>query len=147
MPVHAAGFGVERVMQVLLGRNDIGMVDVIAMCRDKIGGMATHRLADAKTQRAATVAADHLRGLAFLANEGAPDLPGKENKGRRWIINRYAKSLRAACVDLGIEADALVLAVLPDITACYSQWYPLLRENEPLIGIRLIKLLQRNGGV
>lgn len=138
-PVHAAGLGLERALQVALGEADVAAVDTVGRLREALLHAAPGRAPGA--ERAATIAADHLRALAFLAADGATDLPGRANKGRRWIVNRYERALRAAVASLGLTGAAAVRAVLPILVALHGEAYPGLAAGRAEVERRLLARL------
>lgn len=67
----AAGFGLERAVQA---KNKLKSINNIF---EKINDNP--------------IIADHIRGLVFLAKDGAFELSGKNNSSRKTILNRYVK--------------------------------------------------------
>jgi alanyl-tRNA synthetase len=124
-PVHAAGFGLERVFQVIHEETDIGSVDSISRLRDAILMYSSLKnRQDKHYLQQATIAADHIRGLTFLAREGVDRLSGRSNRGRRWIINRYAKSLLETINQLEVSSDMIVRYLVPLVVEVHSSYYP-----------------------
>jgi len=68
----AAGFGLERVIQAINGLSTIDNAYPI----------------DASNP----VVKDHVRGLLFLARDGAFNLTGRSNASRKTLLNRYLKN-------------------------------------------------------
>ncbi len=69
----SAGFGLERVAQAVNGLASIDEVYSGKHSRDP-------------------VVSDHVRGMAFLAKDGAFELKGDENSGRKTLLNRYVRN-------------------------------------------------------
>lgn len=94
-PVIAAGLGLERVLQVVSGEHDISCVGLSRTMRqvvlDAVGDDPSR--SSVRLGRCASRIADHLRALAFLASTTGLKFPGKANKHRRPIINRYRRQL------------------------------------------------------
>lgn len=86
LPIHAAGFGPQRVMSILekVDRiEDISIFDRLKKC-----------LPGTKNQTAISVIMDHVRGLVFLINDGATDLKGKKNRSRKYVFRKYVQHLK-----------------------------------------------------
>ncbi|MDP8212967.1 MAG: alanine--tRNA ligase-related protein [Candidatus Zapsychrus exili] len=82
-PTIAAGFGLERVVQAINGLESISTIF------KKIDNNP--------------IVADHIRGLAFLAKDGAFELSGDTNSSRKTILNRYLRNFFKAFGDLDYE--------------------------------------------
>jgi len=85
-PIHAAGFGPQRVMRILENVDrieDISIFDKLKKCFPKTSD-----------QIAKSIAMDHMRGLVFLINDGAADLQGKKNRSRKYVFRKYVQHLR-----------------------------------------------------
>lgn len=67
----AAGFGLERVIQAVNGLSAIDSVHPIEFSNP--------------------IVKDHIRGLIFLARDGAFNLTGRSNASRKTLLNRYLK--------------------------------------------------------
>lgn len=144
IPVHATGFGIERAFQVIHDSYNISCVDTVALPRDAILMHCTLSTSKNKDYlRQANIAADHIRGLMFLAAEGANYLPGRSNRGRRWIINRYAKSLNRAISVLGLSSETLVTEIVPVVADVYSPHYPELVKNLTEVQQRVDSIITR----
>ena len=86
-PVHAAGFGPQRVMRILENVKrieDISIFDKLKKCFPN----------NIKDSQAKSVVMDHMRGLVFLINDGAADLKGKKNRSRKYVFRKYVQHLR-----------------------------------------------------
>jgi alanyl-tRNA synthetase len=143
-PVHATGFGIERAFQVVNDWDDISCIDTVALPRDAILMHSTLSTSQNKDYlRQANIAADHLRGLVFLAAEGADQLSGRSNRGRRWIINRYAKSLQRAISCLGVSSETLIIEILPIVANVYNPHYPELMKNLSEVQQRIDRIISR----
>lgn len=69
----ATGFGLERVAQAVNGLKSIDEVHPTQYSVD-------------------SVVSDHIRGLVFLANDGAFELTGNQNSSKKTLLNRYLKN-------------------------------------------------------
>jgi len=141
-PVHAGGFGLERAVQVGLGLDDIGEVDSVARLSETLWRKGGKDRPLAGARRAATVAADHLKALTFLAAENAHSLPGRANKGRRSIVNRYVRSLRDALHRLELTTPSALAIALPVILDLYGEPHPHLCARPEELAARLRWLLR-----
>lgn len=128
-PIHAAGFGLERALQVSNGLPEIGAVDTMAPIRWALASRAP--AAHPRAQRAVAKIADHLRALVFLGADDALELPGKGNKGRRWIRNMYLRSLHEAANTLGLAPVMLAEELLPMVVDTYANDYAKVRGVLP----------------
>jgi alanyl-tRNA synthetase len=108
-PTIAAGFGLERVVQAINGLQSISTI--------------FNKIDDNP------ILADHIRGLVFLAKDGAFELSGNPNSSRKTILNRY---LRHFFNDFGDLDSERLTALIRNTIEFYKGRYPNLagREDE-----------------
>jgi alanyl-tRNA synthetase len=90
--IYAAGFGLERTSQILLGKPSICEVQPlpdIASVFSAAGNAPIHPA----TRKHICAVVDHIRGLTFLLAEGVHQLSGKANRSRKYEYRRYVRSL------------------------------------------------------
>ncbi len=105
----AAGFGLERVIQAVNGLDSIHEI---------YSGIDSNPLV-----------ADHIRGLVFLASQGAFGLSGRKSSSRRTVLNRYVESFFKAFGNY--DSDRLHTLV-KKVVEIYEPDFPELagKENE-----------------
>ena len=105
----AAGFGLERVVQAT---NNLSSINNIFEKIDED-----------------PIIADHIRGLIFLAKDGAFELSGNVNSSRKTILNRYLRHFFKAFGDL--DRERLTNLIKKTIEFYESRYVGLTgRENE-----------------
>jgi alanyl-tRNA synthetase len=127
-PVHAAGFGPQRVMRILENVNcieDISIFDRLKRC-----------FPQTKDKQARSVVMDHMRGLVFLINDGAADLKGKKNRSRKYVFRKYIQHLMDN-LDKIVKSDnrnRVITCLVDESISLFSILFPefITRRNEIL---------------
>ena len=91
--MHACGFGVERLNSVLFSEGKIWELEEFK----KYSQVASEFL-NGRSETDYKKLIDTCRALTILFDSGASLLHGKENKGRRWILNKYSHLLNHYCL-------------------------------------------------
>ena len=117
----AAGFGLERVVQAMNGLESIDDVSLSEYSSDP-------------------VIADHIRGLVFLAHDGAFELSGNQNSSRKTILNRY---LRNFFEHFGAYSKNLLENLITEAINFYKESYPELTGKEAEILEKIEKRARR----
>ena len=119
------GAGLERIAAILQGVPSVYETDAFRPLIEWVEGASGHRYgADARTDRALRVMADHGRGMSFLAADGVR--PG--NEGRGYVMRRIVRRAVSEAGRLGLRPDQV--ADLTDVVvAGWGEAYPGLRER------------------
>lgn len=91
--MHACGFGIERLNSVLFSEGKIWELEEFK----KYCQLASEFLNDCSEIDIKKIV-DTCRALIILFDSGASLLHGKENKGRRWILNKYFHLFNHYCL-------------------------------------------------
>lgn len=142
-PVHAAGFGVERLAAIIYGSGNVKDVDVIRVPVSEIAKLIQNSEVHAQKKELFIKLVDSVRGLVFLITEGADNLPGKANKGRRWIINKYIRHLWSVLEALQVDYEKTLTTVCNSVLKIYQPHYSFLDKSSSQIVTRLISLIKR----
>ncbi len=127
--IFAAGFGLERLMQIVNSFDSIYKVDTVSIVFNKLYEIFRDRgisERDLQTKKhSMIVTAEHIRGITFLIAEGVTKLRGSKNRSRKYQYRRYIKNLLMHMHELGIEHDKEVIRALVDeVIRVYRQQYP-----------------------
>lgn len=129
-PVHAAGFGIERLCSIYAQNASITDTQSIQYPLKELVDLLPITEFDSNQYINALRVIDHCRALLFLFADGADDLRGNSNKGRRWILNKYIRSLHGSLCFMPIESFEALRNVFISLTNLYG-WYPKLRYIDP----------------
>jgi len=126
------GAGLERVLSILQGRDSVWDIDVL---RPIIGGAesVTGRSygADADTDVALRILADHGRGMTFLINDGV--FPSNEDRG--YVLRRIIRRAVRQAFQMDVErlvTPALVAATIEVMADAYPE---LARNHDFISGV------------
>ena len=124
------GMGFERLCMALQGKNSNYDTDVFRPLLQEIGKLTGHEYgADAKTDVAMRVAADHLRTIAFAIADG--QLPSNAKAG--YVIRRILRrAVRYSYSFLG-QKDAFLYKLVPVLVDQMGEAYPELKAQQTLI--------------
>ena len=122
--------GFERLCMALQGKNSNYDTDVFRPLLQEIGKLTGHEYgADAKTDVAMRVAADHLRTIAFAIADG--QLPSNAKAG--YVIRRILRrAVRYSYSFLG-QKDAFLYKLVPVLVDQMGEAYPELKAQQTLI--------------
>ncbi len=129
-PVHAAGFGIERLCSIYTQNASITDTESMQYPLKELLNLLQNIEFDNKQYISALKAIDHCRALLFLFADGADDLHGYSNKGRRWILNKYIRSLHKSLYSLPIESFEALRNIFASLMNLHG-WYPKLRDIDP----------------
>ena len=116
LKMYATGFGVERLELVLLGKGKkIQNISRFAQLFQHLNCPETDKIRFI----------DIITALVFLYTDGAGQLSGKNNRERRWVLNKW---LRALGKFDNWEGD--ITNIAPRIIELYSDRYPELKALE-----------------
>jgi alanyl-tRNA synthetase len=114
--MYATGFGVERLELVLLGKGKkIQNISRFAQLSQYLDYPETDKIRFI----------DIITALVFLYTDGAGQLSGKNNSGRRWVLNKWLKALGKFD-----NWEGNIRKIAPIIIQLYSDRYPELNALE-----------------
>jgi alanyl-tRNA synthetase len=124
------GLGLERILAVLNGADNIYQTDLFAPILDKITSLIALQLQkpDGEIQRLKRIVADHTRAAVFSIAEGVQPSNVEQGYICRRLIRRAVRSNH----ELGIADNALA-AIGQTIVDCYQSTYPYLGEQSAMI--------------
>ena len=130
--IYAAGFGLERLVQISNSFNSIYEVDVVAPLIDELIKLLQNRgmiSSEIESNRKAIITvAEHIRGITFLVAEGVTELKGSKNRSRKYEYRRYIKNLLAHMHRLRITNDrSIISSLVKSVIRIYSHEYPYLK--------------------
>jgi alanyl-tRNA synthetase len=126
------GMGLERMAALLQGVDNIYEIDTTRIILDRASELSGRKYgADAKSDVALRVVADHARTCAFLIADGV--LPGNEGRGYvlRRILRRVVRNMRL----LGTHDPSMKELIAASITAMAPQYPELLTEQGRIMSI------------
>jgi len=119
------GMGFERLAAILQKKNSTFHTDLFMPIIEEI--QKYHKIkygADAETDTAANVLADHTRALVFAIGDGI--IPSNEERG--YVLRRLLRRAVRLCRNLGIE-EAFLYKLVPNIIDMYQNAYSDLSER------------------
>ena len=129
------GMGLERAAVILQGKSNIYETDLFTSIIDKVAGLIGQKYgADADTDFAMRVVAEHARAAAFLIGDGV--VPG--NEGRGYVLRRVIRRAIRYGRRLGLTGSFLqevVEEVIPRFQTVYGE----LSQNRDFI-LRVVNL-------
>ena len=129
------GMGLERAAVILQGKRNIYETDLFAPIIDRVAGLAGRVYgADAETDFAMRVVAEHARAAAFLTGDGV--VPG--NEGRGYVLRRVIRRAIRYGRRLGLTGPFLgevAAEVIPRFQSVYGE----LAQNRDFI-LRVVNL-------
>ncbi|HEU0115688.1 MAG TPA: alanine--tRNA ligase, partial [Thermomicrobiales bacterium] len=123
------GMGLERLAMVMQQVDSLYDIDLYQAIIQRAAAVADVRYgADAETDRALRIVADHARGATFLVADGV--LPG--NEGRAYVLRRILRRAIRAGRKLGLERPFLA-EVASVVVEQFAGHHPELRERQSQI--------------
>ncbi len=123
------GMGLERLAMVMQGADSLYGIDLYQAIIQKAASLAGVTYgADAETDRALRIVADHARGSTFLIADGV--LPG--NEGRAYVLRRILRRAIRAGRKLGLDKPFLA-EVAGVVIAQFAHHHPELTERRSQI--------------
>jgi alanyl-tRNA synthetase len=121
----AAGFGLERLESLTENNGDIWKVSILSKIYNSI--MKNFQLGSKQniSSKNLCLLTDNLRSLLFLFNECAFNIPGKSNKGRRWVMNKYLNVPREIIASHD-SSHSILTESLELCRSLYTDFYPFL---------------------
>lgn len=131
----AAGFGVERLNQIINGYQTIYEVDTIEPIVEKFHKYLLKESIPKSTNDKKYVIqiVEHIRGLTFLAADGAFQLKGAKNSSRKSVLNQYLKKFFFPLLTLEINQLYLLEALVNLVIETYAPIYPYLNGNKDYV--------------
>jgi len=122
--IYAAGFGLERVLMLLLNKNNICEIEpipeVASIILNRIEGTFNKEI-----EKHIWAIAEHIRGLTFLLVENVHELTGKINRSRKYQYRRYIKSLLSHINYLNVQFDfSLLRQLIEKVLDTYLKDFP-----------------------
>ncbi|MBI2831947.1 MAG: alanine--tRNA ligase [Chloroflexi bacterium] len=129
------GMGLERLAAVLQGKPNVYGTDLFMPLIQKVSDLAGKKYgADAETDRAIRIVAEHSRGIPFLIADGV--IPG--NEGRGYVLRRLLR--RASLFGKRVELGGTFLVETARTTIEYmGHVYPELTQHRDYI-IKVVEL-------
>ncbi len=128
--IYAAGFGVERVVQVSNKFDSIEEIDIFAELLDLVYYYKKSFVYNRETEKALSVVVDHLKGIVFLISEGVLQLKGGRNRSRKYEYRRYLRNFfKNVEASIGWN-EHLFKVLIKKIIFQYKKWYPKLNSPE-----------------
>jgi alanyl-tRNA synthetase len=118
MRIYAAGFGLQRLMQIIFGKKNIYEIEPVPKISSIILRNIKEPLSESDYRHIYAIA-DHIQGLTFLLVEGVHQLVGKGNRSRKYQYRRYVKSLFSHFQAIGLPPDTSLLRLLVESVIDY----------------------------
>ena len=129
------GMGLERAAVILQGKSNIYETDLFTTIIAKVGGLTGREYgADADSDFAMRVVAEHARAAAFLIGDGV--VPG--NEGRGYVLRRVIRRAIRYGRRLGLTGPFLV-EVVEEVIPRFQAVYGELSQNRDFI-LRVVNL-------
>jgi alanyl-tRNA synthetase len=127
------GLGLERILYVIQGAEDVYSTDLFAPIMERIRGLREREgdkapLLPEQEQRLMRIVADHLRAATFIIDDGV--LPGNVEQG--YICRRLIRRAVRAGHELGMP-DTFTAEVAQAVITRYGAIYPELEERQETI--------------
>jgi len=122
------GMGLERITQLLQGKDSVFETDLLRGIIDEIARVTDCPYETGPAGTPHRVIADHLRSLAFSIADGA--YPSNEDRG--YVLRRILRRAARYGYQLGMERP-FIHQVVPHLVAEMGEAFPELREQQGLI--------------
>lgn len=134
----ATGFGPQRILTILENADCVGDISIIKSLRECLGADS-----GPEQKKSAIICADHIRGIVFLINDGALDLHGQRNRGRRYIFRHYFKNFRENFERIPLPDKKAALSCLAEKSIkMFGALFPEFFQKEAFIKEKLLELYE-----
>ncbi|NCF75526.1 MAG: hypothetical protein GWO87_03510 [Xanthomonadaceae bacterium] len=134
----AIGFGVQRILAIIEGVNDIGDISILKNLK-KCLRLNKEELK--KFRKEIDIVTDHIRGLIFLINDGVLELHGQKNRSRRYLFRKYFKHFKENFDKLPIKNKYPVLEnLVNESVELFSILFPEFSEKKKFIQEKIIQI-------
>ena len=122
------GMGLERVLRVMNGLNDVYMTELFADVIEKIGQISGKTYQG--NERIFRKIADHVRAATFILGDVRGVKPSNTEQG--YVLRRIIRSAIRALKQIGVEEN--VLATIADMyISKHQKYYPELQANRAIV--------------